>query len=369
LEILLVVGIIAILAGIVIVAINPSKQLATVRNAERKSDIKQIESAITQYYIDNYEYPDSITGTLTGICNTGSASSSVGITCTNLIDLTVLVPDYITAIPTDPQSTTTNTGYYVKEDATTHKIGVQANLAELDQDIVIGMAASSTPSEEEEEGLGISGLIAHWKMNDNLGTTNVLDNKGSYPGTAQQNTSAMHASSGNPPSINGALSFDGSGDYISTNFTGFSSAKTYTMWINMDSDISSGNKIFLASGDYDSGIYWAYNPGDTYNNLYVPSFWGDGFSFPHELSLNTWHHLAVVFENNNNISYYIDGSLLYTGSYTLLPSAGTLNIGIEPSSMGNLFKGKMDDIRIYSEPLNIDQINQIFAGGAGTEAE
>ena len=53
LEILLVVGIISILAGIVIVAINPSKQLATVRNAERKSDIKQIDSALTQYYIDN----------------------------------------------------------------------------------------------------------------------------------------------------------------------------------------------------------------------------------------------------------------------------------------------------------------------------
>jgi len=47
LEILLVVGIIAILAGITIVAINPSKQLAQVRNTERKSDIKQIANAIT----------------------------------------------------------------------------------------------------------------------------------------------------------------------------------------------------------------------------------------------------------------------------------------------------------------------------------
>ena len=46
LEILLVVGIIAILAGIVIVAINPAKQLATVRNTERKSDIKQINNAL-----------------------------------------------------------------------------------------------------------------------------------------------------------------------------------------------------------------------------------------------------------------------------------------------------------------------------------
>lgn len=74
LEILLVVGIIAVLAGIVIVAINPSKQLATVRDTERKSDIKQINNALMQYYIDNHEYPDSVSSvtTLKEICNTGA---------------------------------------------------------------------------------------------------------------------------------------------------------------------------------------------------------------------------------------------------------------------------------------------------------
>ena len=50
LEILLVVGIIAILAGIVIIAINPSRQLAQVRNSQRISDIKQINNAMIQYY-------------------------------------------------------------------------------------------------------------------------------------------------------------------------------------------------------------------------------------------------------------------------------------------------------------------------------
>lgn len=75
LEILLVVGIIAILAGIVIIAINPSKQLAQVRNTERKSDLKQLYNAITQYYIDNSSYPATIsTTTLTEVCNTGSVA-------------------------------------------------------------------------------------------------------------------------------------------------------------------------------------------------------------------------------------------------------------------------------------------------------
>jgi prepilin-type N-terminal cleavage/methylation domain-containing protein len=113
LEILLVVGIISILAGIVIVAINPSKQLAAARNTERRSDLRQISNAIQQFYIDHGYYPASSTDyatTLVDICDTGSTSSPSGIDCTDLVDLSELVPTYITAIPTDPQVSNIDTG-------------------------------------------------------------------------------------------------------------------------------------------------------------------------------------------------------------------------------------------------------------------
>ena len=48
-EILVVVGLIAILAAITIVAINPAKNFESTRNTQRSSDISAILNAVTQY--------------------------------------------------------------------------------------------------------------------------------------------------------------------------------------------------------------------------------------------------------------------------------------------------------------------------------
>jgi type IV pilus assembly protein PilA len=66
LEILLVVGIIAILAGIVILAINPTKQLGDTRNAQRRSDVLTILNAVYQFSIDNNGKLPTDDGTVSG---------------------------------------------------------------------------------------------------------------------------------------------------------------------------------------------------------------------------------------------------------------------------------------------------------------
>jgi prepilin-type N-terminal cleavage/methylation domain-containing protein len=126
LEVLLVVAAISILAAIVIVAINPSKQLGDTRNSQRKNDIGTILNAIYQYQIDNSVLPGSgSTGiqvmgcvsaaTTANICKTG-ATCTAG-TGTDLSSLTAS-GKYLISIPTDPNNVAANTtGYFATKDA------------------------------------------------------------------------------------------------------------------------------------------------------------------------------------------------------------------------------------------------------------
>jgi prepilin-type N-terminal cleavage/methylation domain-containing protein len=113
LEVLLVVGIVSILAGIVLLAINPSRNLSDTRNAQRRLDVNTINSAVYQYAIANGTVPASITVTPTAACASGGV-------CTGLVDLTVLTAlgRYLVAIPKDPTTGTANsTGYNISRDA------------------------------------------------------------------------------------------------------------------------------------------------------------------------------------------------------------------------------------------------------------
>ena len=126
-EILLVVAAIAILAGIVIVAINPGKQLGDTRNAQRRSDVTTILNGVYQYSLDNNGViPASISATSTEICAAGAAS------CTNVIDLSALTLNqkYLVSMPQDPQKVTANGNGYEISKSANGRITVTAPLAE-----------------------------------------------------------------------------------------------------------------------------------------------------------------------------------------------------------------------------------------------
>jgi prepilin-type N-terminal cleavage/methylation domain-containing protein len=135
-EILLVVAAIAILAGIVIVAINPAKQLGDTRNASREAAVNTILNAVTQYSVDNNGIlPAGITATTTEICSSAVATSS----CTGLVDLSVLTTagKYVTAIPDEPQKTNVNgVGYTISKNVN-GRITVTASFPESGKTISV----------------------------------------------------------------------------------------------------------------------------------------------------------------------------------------------------------------------------------------
>lgn len=130
-EVLVVIGIIAILAAIVVIAINPARQFAQANNSQRWSNVNAVLNAVHQYSVDNRgQIPSGLTGTSTEICKTGIATT----TCSGagLISLdTALVPTYIVAIPTDPTGASTNGSGYQIATTTGNRIIVTAPSAEL----------------------------------------------------------------------------------------------------------------------------------------------------------------------------------------------------------------------------------------------
>ena len=104
LELIIVIAIISILYGIVVIALNPAQRIASAYDSQRLSDINALTRSLQQYFIDNYGYQGlNLPPEETEICDTGyfTGTEEKG-TCKNTVDLSILVPEYLAGIPTDP---------------------------------------------------------------------------------------------------------------------------------------------------------------------------------------------------------------------------------------------------------------------------
>jgi type II secretory pathway pseudopilin PulG len=118
---LLVVAAIAILAGIVILALNPAKQLADTRNAQRQADVNTILNGVYQYALDNSgTVPAAIPTDATCAATATNEICVTDGTCTSLVDLSVVTASetYMVSMPEDPTGATTNgAGYHIAKSA------------------------------------------------------------------------------------------------------------------------------------------------------------------------------------------------------------------------------------------------------------
>ena len=134
-EILVVIGLIALLAAVVIIAINPARQFAQGRNTQRVSNVNAILNAIGQRMADNKGVFDGTftAGGVTYTCSVDITYSGTGSATAG--DLGCLVPTYVSSVLNDPQSAAAG-GYKLTTDAASRVI-VSAPSAELGQTISI----------------------------------------------------------------------------------------------------------------------------------------------------------------------------------------------------------------------------------------
>ena len=131
-EILVVIGIIAILAAVVIIAINPARQFAQARNTQRWSNVNTILNAVGQRMVDSRGLW-TVNATCTATLPSTSTVIGTGVTNANLEPC--IVPTYVSTMVVDPSvGTVASTGYSIFVGAN-GRITVSAPKAELQSEV------------------------------------------------------------------------------------------------------------------------------------------------------------------------------------------------------------------------------------------
>ncbi|MBC8404983.1 MAG: type II secretion system protein [Planctomycetes bacterium] len=119
-EMLIVVTILAMLAGVLVPILQEGQ--STARDSRRMADLRSVQSALADYYHENGGYPNTSGewfGDATDVGGKGYAADGY---------IPGLVPNFLTALPSDPDSQYPNAtdGYMFKSDGTDYKFVLDA---------------------------------------------------------------------------------------------------------------------------------------------------------------------------------------------------------------------------------------------------
>lgn len=91
--------------------------------------------------------------------------------------------------------------------------------------------------------------------------------------------------------------------------------------------------------------------------LYSDGNWESTTSSTGSIELDTWNHIAGVFDGSN-IYLYLNGSLLTSAAAgQITPSTGIIYLGESVTNSGNRFIGRIDELSIWNKALTESEIN------------
>ena len=213
-----------------------------------------------------------------------------------------------------------------------------------------------------------NGLLAWWKLDETTGTTASDASGNGINGTL------VNGPVWTTGKIGGALSFDGTDDYLSVpaSATLDMGGKSFSVSAWFKTSVQQTDHIILEHSIWSAGdTYQLSVSGATSLRFTWPSYWNQYGAVADIAGVtyadNQWHHFVGVFDNTNKIAQtYYDGVLKITKSgISSGPSSGinALYIGDRGAGSGNRFAGGIDDVRIYNYALSAADVAALTAAG------
>ncbi len=256
-------------------------------------------------------------------------------------------------------------------------IGIIATIAVVATRGVIGRARIARTLQSEasiHRYLGMD-IVGWWKFDDETDRYKDISGKGNHGSC----TSCPTAVSGVPGKGGSALDFDGTNSVrIPDDPTlRITDAITAMAWVKGEEQ---NNKTFLSKWDtLAAQAAWTMTSGPTgyANKLRIILSKDETFTTEsgkdYRSSIiafdNNWHHVAFTF-TNNTLKLYIDGAedtsvakIWNAEIIALHESTADVMIGsrLTNNAVVFLFKGQIDDARIYAEVLTSEEINTLYA--------
>jgi hypothetical protein len=212
--------------------------------------------------------------------------------------------------------------------------------------------------------------IAHWKLDETSGTT-AEDSIGTNDGTLT-NGPVWQPSGGQ---IGGAVSVDGTNDYVDISATGFpanNASQTLSAWFKYSATLTNNAALVSLSNSSNSVVSMGFECCVGW--LSVTSFGGAQLvTYNSAPSANVWHHMVYTFNGTNHV-LYLDG--VQVGTSTTAPNTGTPSgVYVGQNGFSNrYFPGLIDDVKIYDRALTAAEVAALYdvtdchapAGEAGT---
>lgn|GEM_PF-319478 len=393
-ELLIVIAILAILAGATVLVLNPGELLGQARDSKRIGELNSLASAITFHtnsivggykgeedtvYIslpDTVETCDTLLPSLPAI---PAGWSYHCVTAENLqkTDGDGWLPINLNAtpggspfeqLPIDPENSAANNLYfaYVKSD-TGYTL---ASLLESEKQGVEARKDGGSDFSRFEVGSDFtlwrtaSGLAGYWPLNGSgnisNGQTDGLQDesgKGNNGSASNVNGSGMLFSEGK---IDTSVEFDGIDDYVSGPFTAFGIGKPFSISAWARATTSFGYSPGIVSLGY-SPVIVMQSDGK------VRAWWYNGSSWPGILSLRSYNdgnfHFYALTYDGTTAKLYVDGSLEASMASNINAIYSGIEIGREKNSGSKLFKGQIDNYQIYNRALTSAEVRAMYNSG------